>query len=642
MFTLHRKSKNVQTWVMWLTILALASYVLVSFGSAPATAPKDTIVSIGKTKIKMRDAFIQSQRLSNMFGSQIQDDMLNNLTANQLMSEAVLIDGAERIGMAVSDDELRDYVINQRTMPSGEFVDEENWSNYVRRSFRLSVDSFEEYIRDNSLRSTKFRNLFNDSAYVSEKEVIDAFVANNRKVKLEMVTINSNEVTEQAKLKDEAAVKKFFEDNSDEFLSGDRRNVDYVSVDIRALEADVEITDEKLQEAYNQRVNAYTIPESVQVREIQVKGEGRSNDEAYQLTNKVYDEISNGMAFEVAQKEYHEGTRAGMITVRRGSRAAEIDQALFEGMADDEVSPPLKTDTGFSIFQRVSYTEGRTRTLDEVRRALENNIRRTESQQLGRTKLEAFQATMGEGKSFADAAAEHGFEVKTSPFFDNAPISNMGEDLQKLGVIRSAVFNLAQKGDVTAILSSSFQQFICMYKEDAEPAPLSWDTDKDRITATATTLAEDLFIRNTLEAIQKAAEADPEKPLKELKGNRDWLKDDSFTETREAVNASLVPAPLSQMDLDFEGDLYSLEVGQFLGRIETNMPGSFVLARVTDKEEPDMTLFDEEKVAITQRLRSEGGNLLLQTFIFSQQQKFDPKQERRARLLSQLSRRQFQ
>ncbi|MDJ0836950.1 MAG: peptidyl-prolyl cis-trans isomerase [Acidobacteriota bacterium] len=638
MFSSIRKNKKAQNVVMILTIAALASYVLVSFGSAPPKAQQDTIVEFGSSKIKMRDAFIQSENLKGRFGN-ISEELFNQLTANQLVRNALLRDGADKLGLSVSDQELRDYVIRARTTPDGGFINEETWSNIIRRNYRVQVDSFENYLRDNDLKSGKFSGLFLDGAHISEADVLARFEENNRQVKMEMLTLHTFNVASEVKMDKDEDVKKFWEKNKDQFMSGQQRQVKYLAVPYQKYEDEITVTDEEAQAEYDKKKDTtYTLAEHVQVREIVIKVDSRSNDEAYQLATKVSDEITDGMDFNVAMQKYTEGRNRGITRVNKNTRDAELDAALFN-MEDNDISPPIKGQDGnYYIFQRLSYGPASVREFDTVKNGIVRNLKRNRAREQAQKALEEFNNKFATGGDFEAAAKEMELEVKTSPFFDNNRFSTMGTELNLDARVRSSIFNLAKVGDVTEIFQTGVNHVICMWSAENDGAPLEWDTHKDRIKADAAVIAQKELIKETLEAIKAAALKDPEKPLKELKGKRDWLKDDFFTESPEFGQAS-IPYQIRREGIDFDNDIYSLEAGQFLEGFESSADTRFVLARVTEKLEPDMNKFEEERFTIVENLRAENGNMLLQSYLYEKQKQYDPEQKVRGRLLAQLNRR---
>src|SRR5271154_54517 len=107
--------------------------------------------------------------------------------AEQLINEKALVAEAHRMGLRVSDEELRDELqhgqLGTMLFPDGKFVGQEEYENFVQRN-DLTVPQFEALEKDYIL-VRKLRALVSSSAFVSEPEIRDEFDRRNTKVKFE-------------------------------------------------------------------------------------------------------------------------------------------------------------------------------------------------------------------------------------------------------------------------------------------------------------------------------------------------------------------------------------------------------------------------------------------------------------------------
>ena len=636
MLTYLRKNAKAQKGVMYLTILALASYVLVSFGSAPPKAQQDTIVELGSSKIKMRDAFIESADISGIF-SQVSAEFRNQFTANRLIQTAILRDGADDLGISVSDAELADLVIQRRTTGDGDYIDAETWADYVQRRYQLRVNSYENYLRENALKSSKFSTLFLQGTYISEAEIKEQFVKNNQKVKLEMLTLNVDTIKDQIKMDTDDQVKAFWKKNPAEFVSGPLRQVRYIALSPNDFTDEIEITDEMVKNEYDTNLERYRLRENVRVREIHFNSNGkdRNDAETYQAAQKVAGEISDGMDFGVAADKYSEGrSKSTHINIYRGQRQKETEEAVF-GMSDGDISPPLKVRNGYSLFHRDSYTAEKLRDLESVKTGIVSTIKRKQAREKARVKAEAFHKKIADGANFEGTAKVAGLEVKTSRFFDNDRFADMGPDLQKNPQINNGTFALEKLNDVASVIDTGRFHVVIQWAAESEGKPLDWEADQVRIKTAAGRVAAEQLIKKTLESVKAAALKDPSKELKEFQSLKDFLKLDHFITTPDFVDGSTLPIQLSK-DLDFENDLFSLEAGQFLESMAGNNDSSFTLTRLTEKQSPDMSKYDEERFDIVASMRNAEGGLVLQSYIYAKQKQYDPKDIVRAKLMNSL------
>jgi len=634
-----RSNKKIRNVIIGFVALLLAGYVLVGFGSAPAVAQGDTIAQLGSSRIKLSDVWIQLKRIKSIY-AQFDTETVNNIAVNQLISDAILLDGAHQMGLAVSDSELRDFIIRSRTREEGTFISDEDWQLIIKNNYGVQVESFEEYHRSHSLLVAKYRSLFYDGAYVSEKAINEAFTKNSQKVKLEMLTINTFDVKDQVKLEKDADIEKLISENQDQFLSKEMRKMRFVNLKITS-EDTIEVTDAEANAFYQENIARFQIKERVQASHILVKAEGRTDEEALALAQKVRTEIEAGLDFAEAAKMYSDDTsnkdRGGDLgSFGRGQMVKPFEDAAFT-MADDSLSNPVKTTFGYHLIKKVKQFEASTRPLEEVKASVVTSVRREKSKEMAMNTIKAFHDQLAD-QDFLVAAEAAKLEVQETPFFDNDQRSFLGNTLKSNFQARDAAFKLEALNDYTEPLTLGQDVVVMQYIADAEPRNLTLVDDSQRVRQLAEAVAASAFIKSELAKIRAQAEKEPTKLLKDLTANRSWIKDNHF-KTTTLVDANTVPYELRTPDMDFAKDIYAVDAGSFLPSVETSSDTRFALVRVTEKEAPDMSKLDEERVGIVSTLRSQAAADLISAYMFAKNSDFDPKGEIKATIAESLKRR---
>lgn len=619
-----RNNKQIQNVILIIIVLLLGSYVLVSFGTAPPVAQSDTIASVGSVDIKLADAWIQQENVMSRF-RQLDRENLLNFSAAQLLSDAVLIHNANELGLVASDAELFDTIVRYRTMEDGSFVDDERWSAFISKQYRVQVSTYEQFVRDHALRTQKLRDLFYSSS-VSEKAISERFARDNQKVKIEMISLGSYEARGEIKLDKDEEVAKLVAENPDSFRSGDQRQIRFISVPFSAFEAKATVSDEEVKQNYEANISRYQRGESVKASHILVKTDKRSEAEAQALIEKIKKELDGGLDFAEAAKKYSEDegskVRGGDLgTFMRGAMVKAFEDAAFS-MAVNTVSAPVKSEFGFHLIKKFEATAATTRPLEEVRTIIVNTIKRDKTKGAAMEAANAFHAKLDAGVDFAAAAKELGYEVKTSDFFDNDNRSFLGEDLKMNFQARKAAFELQKLQDVSAPITMGNEVVVMQWVAEQGPRVLTMDKDAQRIRQLAQDVAATAFIKAELNKIREAALKEPAKSLKDLRGNRSWLKDNSFT-TTDWVDVNTLPYDLRKPTLDFSKEIYALEVGQFLPSLETSSDTRFALARVIDKQEPDQTKLEEARHQIIATLSQESGTDLMAAYMWAQRESVD-------------------
>lgn len=637
-----RTNEKLRNFMIGIVALLLASYVLVGMGSGQPKAQGDTIAKLGSTKIKLRDAWIQLENIRNTY-RQFDRSTVDNIAVSQLMSNAIMMDGARNLGITVSDAELRDYVIDSRTLSDGTYIDNEDWEYRVKQIYHVQVDSFEEYMRDHNLLVQKYRDLFFNSAYVSEKDILERFEQNSQKVQLEMLTLNTFDVREQSKVEKDSDIEALIAENPEEFRTAETRKIQFVRVPFglknEVTGEEIEVSDNDISEYYNANIARYQLKERVKASHILIKPDGRTDEEALQLAQKVRTEIEGGLDFAEAAKKYSEDdsnkNRGGDLgTFNRGKMVKPFEEAVFS-MDIDGLSNPVKTQFGYHLIKKFQHMEESTRPMEEVKAGIVNTVKRNKSKAASLDAMNAFHDSLAD-KDFATAAADHKLEILETPFFDNDRRANMGDILRTNPQARNKAFELANVGDYSTPMTLGQEAVVIQYVAEGEPRALTLADDEQRVKQIASTVAGRVFIEKELAKIREAAEKDPEKSFKDLKGNRTYIKDNHF-KTTSWVDANTVPYELRTPEMDFSEDIYSLEKGSFRDSFETSSETRFALVRVTDKEAPDMSKLDEERHNIIQTLRAQAGGDLFSAFMYGKRQEYDPDNRVQASITSSLN-----
>jgi peptidyl-prolyl cis-trans isomerase D len=638
-----RKNETTRNVIIFLVVAALASYVLMGFGSNRPQASGDTITKIGTSKIKLGDALIQKENIRSAFEQYkqpIERDMLNNYTVAQLIRTALLLDGANRLHIGVSDEELRDYVIEMRTDPDGQYVNEEQWAQFIKYRFRVQVESYEDFLREKSLKTSKFQNLFLDSTFVPESEVRERYVADNKKVKLEMLVLNTYEVKSEINLEDDAQLTALMTKNPDAFKTGPLRQARYIAIPLAQFQKDVEISDAQIEAYYNERIEQYRTPEQVKASHILIKSDGRTDEEALAKITKIRAEIEAGLDFAEAAKKYSEDAsnapRGGDLGYfRRRQMVPAFDEAAFT-MEIGELSAPIKTQFGYHLIKKIDYKPEVLRPLSEVSAAIRGNLVRDTGREKAQAEAAAFKAKLDAGTDFEAAASESGYEIYTSDFFDNDPHSALGGLLKTNYQARRSISEIPTLNAYTEPFSTNQHMVVAQWIAEAEPKPLDMANDKARIKTLASDLAGELFIKDLFASCRKAAANSPGKTFKELLADRSFLKDNHF-KTTEFIGKNMLPYEIVNANLDFETEIFDLEPGTFLPDAVTPQANRYTLARLVDKQEANLDTYADNRAQIVETIRRENGEALLNTYIYSRNKSLDPHEEKRNRLLAMIT-----
>jgi peptidyl-prolyl cis-trans isomerase D len=397
--------------------------VLATIGDQTVTVPEVQREARAMIRQQMPRGGPQAAMLMPYFASQ---------AAEQLINEKALVAEAHRMGLHVSDDELRDELqhgqLGSMLFPEGKFVGQEEYENFVQRN-DMTVPQFEE-LEKNYILVRKLRALVSSSAFVGDTEVRDEFEQRNTKVKFEYAVITQADILKGLHPTDEE-LKAFYERNKASYNNSipEKRQIKYAIVDSSKIGSAITVADQDLQTYYDQHREEYRVPEQVKVSHILIKtplpAPGAKEDEkgiadARAKAEDVLKQVKAGGDFAKLAEKYSDdpGTaKAGgdLGWIGRGRTVPEFEKAAFS-LAKGQTSDLVKSSYGFHIIRIEDKQAAHVKTLAEVKSEIEEKVKQDKT---ARATEAAANALLSQARTagFDQAAAAKGDAVVTTDFF---------------------------------------------------------------------------------------------------------------------------------------------------------------------------------------------------------------------------------
>jgi len=163
---------------------------------------------------------------------------------------------------------------------------------------------------------------------------------------------------------------------------------------IESATPDVEVTDEELQEAYNElkESGALEKPQTADVSHILVRAQGDEAkwDEAKKKIDDARKRVTEGGEdFETVMEEVSEDPGGGVYPdTPQGAMVPEFDKAMFE-IDLNTVSDPIRTQFGWHILKVTDRSEAGTATLEEIEDRLREQLEMQKRQEWVEAKLQS-------------------------------------------------------------------------------------------------------------------------------------------------------------------------------------------------------------------------------------------------------------
>ena len=384
-----RRHRDWLKWSLGLVCVAFVLFYIPDFlrGSGADAASGDTVAKVEGREITSADFRrtyqAQLQAYRSAYGGNMNDQLLKQLGVEQqilqqMVDERAALAEAERIGIKVSDEEVRQRIF---AMPAfqenGGFIGDARYQQLLRMQRPPMIPSeFEDNIR-HGLAVEKLRGSLTDWLSVNDKDLEKEYRRRNDKVKLAVVSFTADSFRSQVSAND-AEVASYFGGHQNDFKIPEKRKIRYLLLDIEALRAKTLVPASDIEREYNNNSEQYTTPEQVRASHILLKTEGKDAAAVKAKAEGLLKQARAGADFsELAKKNSEDEASAknggDLDYFGRGRMVPEFDQAVF-AMQPGTISDVVKTQYGYHVIKLVDRKNATTRPLAEVRQQLNDQL----------------------------------------------------------------------------------------------------------------------------------------------------------------------------------------------------------------------------------------------------------------------------
>ena len=351
--------------------------------------------------------------------------------AEALISQKAMVVEAHRLGLRVTDEEVREELQKNPQLaptffPGGTFIGQTQYEELLQQH-DLTVPQFEQEVR-NQIIFNKLRYLITGSASVTDAEVRQEFEKQNTKVKFEYAVLNKSDVLKEIHPSD-AELKAYYERNKTTYANSipEKRQVKYFVLDTNKLQEQTPIAQDDLQSYYDQHRDEFRVLEQVNVRHILIKAnpaaDGKADpkavDEARKKAEDVLKQLKAGGNFAELAKKYSEdpgsAKNGGSLDwIEKGRTVPEFEKAAFS-LPKGGTSDLVQSSYGFHIIHVEDKHDAHMKSLAEVRNQIEPLVRLNKAQKQAQTEANAL-LTQARSQGIEKAASAKDLQVITTDF----------------------------------------------------------------------------------------------------------------------------------------------------------------------------------------------------------------------------------
>lgn len=408
--------------------LIILSFVLTGVGNYLIGGSGDYAAKVNGQAIEraqLEQAF-QSERsrmqqqlgdqFSALAGNEGYMQQMRRQVLSQLIDNMLLDQYAKKLGLAVSDDQIKDAIRKAPYFQTNGQFDNAKYLDLIGR-MGYTADNFAQSMRQ-QLVNQQLIQAFGESGFVlpSESQAMAALVLQERDVRMATIDLKALQAKQNA---GDDELKAYYDQNKNSFIAPEQVKVSYIPLDAASMQDKVKVSEEDISAYYDQHKSSYGQPERKNYSVIQLKTEAEAN--------AVLDELKKGADFATLAKE----KSTDIISRRTGGElgwlepettADELKQANLTEKG--QLSGVVKSSVGFLIVRLNDIEPEKLKPLSEVHDAIAKQVQQEKAvDAYYALQQKVSEAATSDNESLASAEEAAGVKAAQSDWFtrDNIP-----------------------------------------------------------------------------------------------------------------------------------------------------------------------------------------------------------------------------
>jgi peptidyl-prolyl cis-trans isomerase D len=434
------RAHGIFAWVMLIAIGV--PFALWGIQNYIDTGKEKPAAAIGDREIFDRDVTrAYEQSLNNLVGiDDFDEKKLREQALERLISEEVIVQGAEERMLTVSDTEARSFI---QTLPyfqtDGKF-DKEKYKVMLSAQ-GMNPTQFAAQIR-RALMSEQFQHGVVDSSFVTKGELETLMRLKNQEREIEYAEIPLTQVTRTFS---DTEISSYYKRYLTEFRNPERVSVEYLALNFDEIAKDVQVSDEELTKLYEEQKASLGTPERRKISHILIApGDGSeaalkaAQDKATGIRNRIL----KGEDFAKLAQEVSSDALSGKAGGDLGFLNKEAQEESFtkaaEKLNSGEVSEPVKTSFGYHLIKVTELIPAKQKSFEEVKEELHKTAQRNAAETRFYEKGQKLAEQTFEHPGSLDTAAQAlGLKIQQTVLFTREE----GEGLAAEESVRKAAFS---------------------------------------------------------------------------------------------------------------------------------------------------------------------------------------------------------
>ncbi|WP_338518809.1 peptidylprolyl isomerase [Erwinia aphidicola] len=377
---------------------------------------------------RSRQQQMLGEQFSQLAGNEGYMQQIRQQALSQLIDEQLLDQYAKDIGLAISDDQIKQAIFTQPAFQTNGKFDNAKYLGMIG-NLGFSADQYAEALRKQLTTQQLIQSVTGtDFVLGNEADSLAALVVQQRLVR--EVTINVNALAAKQNVTADE-INSYYQQHKNEFMSPEQFRVSYIKLDAASMQQPVSEAD--IQSWYDQHQQDYTQPQRDRYSIIQTKTEAEAQS--------VLDALKKGADFAALAKE----KSADPISARNGGDMGWLepdttpDELKGAGLKEKGLlSGVIKSSVGFIIARLDDIQPQKIKALSEVHDDIAAKVKQEKAiDAYYKLQTKVSDAASNDNESLASAEQVAGVKAVETSWFghDNVPAE------LNFKAVQDAIFN---------------------------------------------------------------------------------------------------------------------------------------------------------------------------------------------------------
>ena len=366
-------------WAMAIIALIVLSFVFAGVGSYLTSPGTSAVATVNGEEISAQelDRAYQNQRaqMESQFGESVaqlfsSEEYLANFRRNaldRLIAEKLIQQQATELGLRVSDEQIRETIVQMPEFQFGGQFDNERFQTILRQN-GFSPTDFRNYLRI-QMTQNQLAAALTTSAFSLDSEVELANTLQRQTRDAKYAVVSADAFADSVEVSEED-IDAFYNNNIPSFDTEEKVKLAYVKLSVEDLKSRVSVDEDAVRTYYENNLASYGKEEERRVSHILIES-GDDVDAARAEIEALRAQLDDGADFATLASENSDDTFSAenggdLDFITPEMMDAAFDEAAFSLESVGDISDIVETDFGFHIIKLTDINEAQTKSFEEV------------------------------------------------------------------------------------------------------------------------------------------------------------------------------------------------------------------------------------------------------------------------------------